>query len=94
MTDLADARGVAEQHRVCVADAADDFMVVFRHVGEQNDLVGITMQRLVRRGNQADRLDGNQFVKHAPVLPSIENDRRGEVAQQRHDAPACNRACA
>ena len=73
-------------------DGDDDLRVVLRHVAEQNDLAGVTVQRFLRRGNQVDRLDGDQLLKHASALPSIENDRGCEVAQQRHDAPARNRA--
>ena len=45
------------------------------------------MKMCIRDRDEADWLDGYQFLEHEPPSFLIEADRRGEVAQKRHGAP-------
>lgn len=81
------AGGIAQQRRVGVSDAADDLFVVGGNIAVKLDLFGVLMQRFLCCGDEADRLDGYQFLEHETPSFLIEADRRSEVAQKSHGAP-------
>ena len=65
---LAHAGGVAQQYGIGVPDAAHHLVVAAGHVPVQHHLLGVAVQLLLGRGDQADRLNGNKLFKHDGLL--------------------------
>ena len=61
---LSDAGCIAEQNGICITDSPDDLIVIFRNIAEENNFPCIQLKRFLGGGNQTDRFNGNQFLKH------------------------------